>query len=190
MKIYTGTGDRGNTGLLSGERISKSHARIEAYGDLDELNSVLGALASNLPPEQEKIRLEIHRIQSDLFHAGARLATASKPPEGVPVHGIGPEKIRCIESAIDDMEEILGPLRVFVLPGGHPAAAWAHIARTVCRRAERRVVHLARIEDRPEDGQSGIPGVRVYLNRLSDYLFVLARLLNRIFGVADIPWRK
>jgi cob(I)alamin adenosyltransferase len=190
MKVYTGTGDKGKTGLFSGERVSKSHARIEAYGDIDELNSILGALASSLPSDRDEIRIEIHLIQSDLFHAGARLATASRPPEGAPIQGVGPERIRFLESAIDRMDALLPPLHQFVLPGGHPAASWSHLARTVCRRAERRVVHLTLLEAPPNGESEGISGVLIYLNRLSDYLFVLARLLNHMSGVPDVPWTK
>lgn len=188
MKIYTGTGDRGKTSLFSGERVSKADRRVEAYGAVDELNSVLGALAAALEPHQSGLVSEVRRIQTDLFRVGARLATAGDGTPGPPLPEVGEELASWLERAMDRMQEELPPLKGFILPGGHPSAAWAHVARTVCRRAERLVVGL-------KDGQA--PGTDseafrmliVYLNRLSDYLFLLARLCNRLHGQDDIPWK-
>lgn len=190
MKIYTATGDRGTTSLFSGERISKSHIQVEAYGDVDELNSVLGAFLATLTGKQKECMDNIQRIQSDLFHMGALLATA---PDSSSVDSLTPfskETIAFLEGAIDRMEEKLPPLKGFILPGGHIGAAWAHIARTVCRRAERHVVglvvgHLG--DDAPrEHFQTAL----IYLNRLSDYLFVLARYCNHTMDVPERIWQK
>lgn len=185
MKIYTRTGDRGETGLFGGQRVRKDHARVEAYGDVDELNSVLGVVAGRLGAEgQAEMVRGIQRIQADLFVIGANLATP-RPEDGgrenahVPVLPDG--RVADLERWIDAAEEELEPLRTFVLPGGGEAAAHLHLARTVCRRAERRCVslaHEAHIEE----------AMIVYLNRLSDLLFTLARLANRRAGVADVPW--
>jgi cob(I)alamin adenosyltransferase len=186
MKIYTGSGDRGRTSLFSGERVRKDHRRIEAYGDLDELNSVLGALCAAVPG-LPTAQAELSEIQSDLFHLGAWLATTPEAPATATLAPIDPQRSSRLESAIDRMEAELPPLSGFILPGGHPSAAWAHVARTVCRRAERRVVGLAAEGGPPESSEQVQRGI-VYLNRLSDYLFVLARHLNRTQGVDDVRW--
>jgi cob(I)alamin adenosyltransferase len=184
MKIYTGVGDRGKTSLFSGERVPKSHLRIEAYGDVDELNSILGALVASLPPACKELAQPLQAIQSDLFHVGAWLATTPDSPAIANLQAIGQEQIQALESAIDRLEERLPPLTHFILPGGHPAATWAHLARTVCRRAERHVVRLAHESDR-----ANLEGVIVYLNRLSDYLFVLARYCNHRLDVPETTWQ-
>jgi cob(I)alamin adenosyltransferase len=188
MKIYTGSGDRGKTSLFSGERVGKDNDRIEAYGDLDELNAVLGALAASLPDAPPDRRAELQAIQSDLFCIGAWLATTPGAPAAESLPPIDPGRSVWLEGAIDRMEEDLAPLAAFILPGGHPSAAWAHVARTVCRRVERRVVRLAGV---PPPGEAAAPLGRamVYLNRLSDYLFVFARHCNRRHGIADTPWK-
>lgn len=186
MKIYTGSGDRGKTSLFSGERVPKDHRRIEAYGDLDELNSVLGALTA-ASAEQPAVQAELAAVQSDLFHLGAWLATTPGSPAAAALEPIDPQRSARLEAAIDRMEEGLSPLKGFILPGGHLSAAWAHVARTVCRRAERRVVGLADGDGTPA-GQEQLRRAIVYLNRLSDYLFVLARHLNRLQGVDDVRW--
>ncbi len=188
MKIYTGSGDRGKTSLFSGERVGKDNDRIEAYGDLDELNAVLGALAASLPEAPPDRRAELQAIQSDLFCIGAWLATTPGAPAAESLPPIDPGRSVWLEGAIDRMEEDLSPLKAFILPGGHPSAAWAHVARTVCRRVERRVVRLA---GDPPPGEAAAPLGRamVYLNRLSDYLFVFARHCNRRHGIADTPWK-
>jgi len=179
MKIYTKTGDAGDTGLFGGARVSKACPRVEAYGEIDELNSVLGlALAE---PFDDSVTALLTDVQSRLFDLGAELATApdSKVALGIPL--IGDEQVGALESAIDRAESELEPLKTFVLPGGSRAAAHLHLARTVCRRAERRLVALASEETvRPE-------AIR-YVNRLSDALFVLARLANHRAGIADVPW--
>jgi cob(I)alamin adenosyltransferase len=188
MKIYTGSGDRGKTSLFSGERVLKDHERIEAYGTLDELNAVLGALSAALPAGLADAAAEIERIQATLFIIGAWLATAPGAPAAASLAGLDPGVIGQVESAIDRMDAGLPPLKEFILPGGDGAAAWAHIARTVCRRAERRVVGLsAAHSDDPAADQ--IARALVFLNRLSDYLFVLARHINRLQGRSDIRWK-
>jgi cob(I)alamin adenosyltransferase len=188
MKIYTGSGDRGKTSLFSGERVSKDNDRIEAYGDLDELNAVLGALCAGLPETPPDRRAELQAIQSDLFRIGAWLATTPGAPEAQSLPPLDPARSVWLEGAIDRMEEDLPPLMAFILPGGHPSAAWAHVARTVCRRVERRVVRLA--GGLPsEEAEAPLGRAMIYLNRLSDYLFVFARHCNRRQGIADTPWK-
>lgn len=187
MKIYTGTGDQGRTSLFSGERVGKHHGRVEAYGDLDELNAAIGALMAALPAAGEPLHAELLRIQSDLFHLGAWLATSPDSPASRQLKHLPAERIQSLESAIDQMETALAPLSAFILPGGHPAAAWAHVARTVCRRAERHTVALtASLPEQTQEPQE----LLIYLNRLSDYLFVLARTINRLTGVADTLWQS
>ena len=189
MKIYTGGGDRGKTSLFSGERVSKDQKRIEAYGDVDELNAVLGALEASMPREQSQLHEEIQGIQSDLFHVGAWLATTPDSPSLEVLRKIGPSRTQLLEKAIDRMEQRLPALKEFILPGGHVAASWAHIARTVCRRVERRVVALSR--DSAEcKSPDALVGVMTFLNRLSDYLFVVARYCNHVMGVPEIMWKK
>jgi cob(I)alamin adenosyltransferase len=185
MKIYTKTGDRGETGLFGGQRVRKDHARVEAYGDVDELNSLLGVAAGRLAAgEQEEMVLGVQRIQADLFVIGAHLATP-RPEDGgrenAHVPPLPEGRVEEMERWIDAAEEELEPLRNFVLPGGGEAGAYLHLARTVCRRAERRCVSLAHVAHIEEE-------VIVYLNRLSDLLFTLARLANHRAGVADVPW--
>jgi len=186
MKIYTGTGDQGKTSLFSGERISKGNERIDAYGDVDELNSTLGALAAAVPEDHRAIRNEIERIQSTLFQVGAWLATSPESSSSELLTQIQEQEWKALEAAIDRMEKKLPPLRGFILPGGHMAAAWAHVARTVCRRAERKIVVLADAMTETDPLQP----VLIYINRLSDYLFVLARYCNFLMGVVDVPWKS
>ena len=189
MKIYTGSGDRGMTSLFSGERVKKSYERVEAYGDVDELNSVLGALAAALSDDSSGIGDEIRRIQSDLFHVGAWLATTPDSPSLSVIEKISAKNIQYLESAIDRMQEQLPTLQGFILPGGHSSAALAHVARTVCRRTERHAAAL-RMEYSTSEVSNQFITVLSYLNRLSDYLFVLARYLNQMLGVKDILWRS
>jgi cob(I)alamin adenosyltransferase len=181
MKIYTRTGDQGTTGLFGGDRIAKCHPRLAAYGTLDELNSVLGVLALNLAPElaaHEALRL----IQRDLFALGAVLASPPSRLEVLEKRITQPTwPIAAMEADIDRLTALTGPMTHFVLPGGCPGAAHGHLARTVCRRAEREVVALAGAEPVP-------PEVIVYLNRLSDWLFALARAANAQAGVEDVKW--
>jgi cob(I)alamin adenosyltransferase len=189
MKIYTGSGDRGKTSLFSGERVPKDNERIEAYGDLDELNSVMGALIAALPRQTEDLRQELEKIQSDLFHIGAWLATTPGAPAAAALQPLDPDGAAALERFIDRIDATLPPLTGFILPGGHPGASWAHIARTVCRRTERRVVRLSAGIAHAESAAQLSRAV-VYLNRLSDYFFVLARHINRLQGIEDTSWKR
>jgi cob(I)alamin adenosyltransferase len=181
MRIYTKTGDKGDTGLFGGGRVAKDDPRVEAYGEVDELNAVLGMARSiETMPRIDEVLLPVQR---DLFAIGALLATPDhdKMQAQLTKARIDDERIAQLEHAIDDGEAELEPLRSFILPGGTPKSAALHVARTVCRRAERRVVHLARELPLP-------PLVVVYLNRLSDLLFVLARVANRRAGAGEVTW--
>lgn len=178
MKIYTKTGDRGTTGLFGGARVSKAAMRVEAYGCVDELNSVLGLARAESPPADLDALLSI--IQSELFDLGAELASVPGKDSAL-IPRLGEEAIGELERAIDAFENELAPLKTFILPGGARAAAALHFARTVCRRAERRVVAL-------HDQEPIRDEVIRYLNRLSDFLFVAARLVNHRMSVADVPW--
>ena len=192
MKIYTGTGDRGRTGLLSGERVSKSHPRVRAYGSLDELNSTLGVLISMLPESAGTVAESLQRIQSDLFYAGAWLARTPGADSGRHLIPLDEGRAGTLEKAIDAMEQELYPLNGFILPGGHPSGAFAHLARTVCRRVERRLAALQEEGDRSLDAptDAALKHIIIYFNRLSDYLFVLARHLNQLAGAPEISWRQ
>jgi cob(I)alamin adenosyltransferase len=184
MKIYTGGGDRGETSLFSGERAPKDAPRIEAYGTLDELNSVIGALAAALPPPVRDLEPVLLRIQGDLFRIGSLLATTPGSPAREKLAALPEERIRELERTIDGLQKELPELESFILPGGSPAAAWAHLARTVCRRAERRAVTLLRSEAAGE-GEQELRRSLVYMNRLSDLLFVVARVCNHRLGQGD-----
>ncbi len=180
-RIYTRTGDAGETGLFGGGRVSKSHPRVEAYGGVDELNASLGWALTQL--RDDWIRARLRQIQTVLFTVGAHLATPAER-EGRPRPELPelPESLPAdMETWIDEAEGELSSLRSFILPGGAPGAAALHVARTVCRRAERGVVELSQSE--PVE-----PLVVVLLNRLSDFLFVAARRENRISGREDVPW--
>jgi cob(I)alamin adenosyltransferase len=177
MKIYTKTGDDGTTGLFGGGRVPKTSPRIEAYGTVDELNSVVGIVRSVSTEFNELLE----RIQQNLFVLGGDLATPIETRSNYPVPRIKEEDVRMLERAIDEHEAELPELKRFILPGGTPASAHLHLARTVCRRAERCVVALAHAE---EIG----PFDTIFLNRLSDLLFVLARHANRIAAVNDVEW--
>lgn len=181
MKIYTKTGDDGETGLLAGQRVAKDHPRIEACGTVDELNAMLGlARAAGLPQEIEAV---IQRVQNELFNLGSQLA--ADDPTVLPIPLIADQHVTALERDIDGFEPLLTPLYVFILPAGSLAAASLHVARTVCRRAERRVVTLAAT---PGEAVSEI-AIR-YLNRLSDFLFVAARLANARSGAGDVAWSR
>jgi cob(I)alamin adenosyltransferase len=181
MKIYTRTGDTGETGLFGGGRVPKDHPRVAAYGDVDELNSTLGVVRATAGKEFFDPLLE--SIQQDLFSIGGHLATPDpeRVRKALEKASLSPSRIGEFEQIMDVAEQELPPLRAFVLPAGTPIAASLHLARTVCRRAERSVVHLAHAEAVPEL-------FVVYLNRLSDLLFTLARLANRRDGVSDVTW--
>lgn len=185
MKIYTKTGDRGDTGLFGGGRVPKDHVRVEAYGEVDELNSTLGLVILHLQAAGEAEMADgLRRVQADLFTIGANLATPAPEDGGREnpyIPDLDPARIAELEAWIDAADAELEPLKSFVLPGGSPAAAVLHLARTVCRRAERRVVTLAQQATVHE-------AVVIYLNRLSDLLFTLARLANKRAGVEDVPW--
>ena len=181
MPIYTRTGDQGTTGLLGGGRVPKDHPRVSAYGDVDELNAAIGVARAAAPADLADPLLET--IQRDLFAIGGHLATPDpdKVKKALARATLSEERIAEFERAIDAADAELAPLRAFVLPGGVPKAAALHLARTICRRAERSVVRLARESEVP-------PLFTVYLNRLSDLLFTLARLANHRAGVADVTW--
>ena len=179
MKIYTKSGDEGDTSLFGGARVRKDEARVAAYGGLDELNAVLGLARSQLDaahPLQE----EIESVQSVLFGIGGEIATVTESARGKLRGLVGAGDTEALERSIDAMEERLEPLKTFILPGGSPAGAVLHVARTVCRRAERRVVALGEGAARPE--------VLRYVNRLSDWLFVAARSVNQGAEVPETPW--
>ena len=181
MKIYTKTGDKGDTGLFGGGRVAKNHPRVEAYGDVDELNAALGvARAVEALPRIDEVLVPVQR---DLFAIGALLATPDydKMRQHLEKARVDEARIADLERAIDDGDAELEPLRAFVLPGGSPKSAALHVARTVCRRAERRVVEL--------QADTEIPAVVViYLNRLSDLLFTLARVANKRAGAGEVTW--
>jgi cob(I)alamin adenosyltransferase len=181
MKIYTKTGDGGETALFGGSRVSKHDIRVMAYGDVDELNSALGVVLATPGPDAERELLEA--VQRDLFAIGGRLATqeTSRVERALAKADIDEGRITQMEQAIDRADAVLPPLAAFVLPGGTPKAAALHAARTVCRRAERSVVAL-------HEAASVPPVILVYLNRLSDLLFTLARLTNQRAGVSDRTW--
>ncbi|MBL8998050.1 MAG: cob(I)yrinic acid a,c-diamide adenosyltransferase [Gemmatimonadales bacterium] len=181
MKIYTKTGDDGDTGLFGGGRVPKDHARVAAYGDVDELNAVLGMARSvDVMPRIDEV---LAPIQRDLFALGALLATPDheKMKEQLAKARISDARIGQLEQAIDDGEAELEPLKAFIMPGGTPKAAALHVARTVCRRAERAIIRLQREAEIPQI-------VVIYLNRLSDLLFVLARVANRRAGAGEVTW--
>jgi cob(I)alamin adenosyltransferase len=181
MKIYTKTGDKGQTGLFGGGRVSKDDPRVEAYGDVDELNAVLGlARAVEMMPRIDEVLVPIQR---DLFSIGALLSTPDleKMHDHLAKAQVDDGRIAELEQAIDACDRELEPLRAFIVPGGSPKAAALHVARTVCRRAERRVIHLQHNVEIPQI-------VVVYLNRLSDLLFTLARVANTRAGAGEVTW--
>jgi cob(I)alamin adenosyltransferase len=181
MKIYTKTGDAGDTGLFGGGRVQKDDPRVEAYGDVDELNAVLGlARAMDPLPRVDEVLVPIQR---DLFSIGALLATPDldKMHNHLAKANIDDRRIKALEHAIDQCDEELEPLKAFIIPGGSQKGAVLHVARTVCRRAERRVVRLQREVEIPSL-------VVIYLNRLSDLLFTLARVANIRTGAGEVTW--
>src|SRR5690349_10536490 len=182
MKIYTKTGDTGETALFGGGRVPKDHLRVAAYGDVDELNSAIGVARTtgNGPGVYDAL---LETVQRDLFALGGHLATPdpARVAKALAKAELSPARIEEFERAMDDAERELPPLRAFVLPAGAPKAAALHLARTICRRAERNVVSLAQEEPVPEL-------FLVYLNRLSDLLFTLARLANHREGRGDVTW--
>ena len=185
MKIYTRTGDAGSTGLFGGPRVAKDDSRIEAYGTVDELNAALGCVrsvgASSGMDGQLDRQLEL--VQRELFSIGAELATPDPDAHGLRV--IGTKHVQRLESWIDEHETGLAPLKQFILPGGTHSASILHLARAICRRAERRVVTLG-----DQEGVRVSDAVIVYLNRLSDYLFVLSREVNAQARIPDVTWER
>lgn len=180
--IYTCTGDNGTTSLVGGQRVKKNSVRIESYGSIDELNSQLGLLAAQ-PDVDSEWRTELNFVQNKLFNIGAYLATDNPNGDTTSARGLSTIDITRLEQAIDKIDSSLPPLRNFVLPGGCQSAAIAHVCRTSCRQAERRIIDLA--ETTYVD-----PEVMKFINRLSDFLFVFARLCNINNNIAEIFWNK
>lgn len=179
MKIYTKTGDEGFTSLYGGKRVTKNHARIEAYGTIDELNSFMGLLRDQ--PIATNFKEVLLEVQHKLFIIGAIMATPNDKSKKLNYQTLKPEATLYLESKIDSLEEQLQPLTHFILPGGHPVVSYCHVARSVCRRAERLAYELNHFE--PLEAE-----VLKYLNRLSDYLFVLARKLTQNLGIEETKW--
>lgn len=182
MKIYTRTGDQGHTGLWGGKRISKDTVRIQTYGTVDECNAVIGLACALLSDSPADMRLQelLSQVQNELFVVGSDLASELSLESPTRVKQ---ESVALLETWIDSLETELPALTQFILPGGHPVAAHLHLARTVCRRAERLVVRLQHQEEINE-------AVMFYLNRLSDFLFVAARYANHVNAIPDVPWQK
>lgn len=183
-KIYTRTGDKGTTRLVDGSCVEKFNPRVEAYGTVDELNSYIGVVRSSLTKGSSFYSLDhvLEKIQNELFNIGSLLAT-EKDEVFKMLPAISEEQIRFLEKQIDELTAMLPELRNFILPAGHPVAAHLHVARTCCRRSERRSAEIAVKDER-------YSLTLQYLNRLSDYLFVAARWTNHITGVADVAWKK
>ena len=181
MKIYTKAGDQGKTSLIGGTRVPKSHIRIETYGTVDELNSFIGLL--NDLVVDAKINADLKEIQDRLFTVGSSLACDPEKDSALKIPDLKEEDIVGLELAMDSMNEVLVPMKSFIIPGGHQAISTAHIARCVCRRAERWCVNM-----QEEDLFVEVLVIK-YLNRLSDYLFTLARYIGHLNGVADLPWK-
>lgn len=181
MKIYTKTGDKGTTSLVGGTRVSKTHIRLEAYGTVDELNSHLGLLITYLPHQQDQRFLQ--HVQDTLFAVGSHLATDQEKTKLKAASVITPEQVEAMEREIDRLDAQLPPLTAFVLPGGSRGAAVCHICRTVCRRAERRILALS------EQAEISLQ-LLAYVNRLSDYLFVLSRKMNLDEKKEEIFWNN
>lgn len=180
--LYTRTGDKGTTSLVGGQRVAKNSVRLEAYGTIDELSSHLGAVASDSDCPDE-LRGQLMTVQNELFNIGSYLATAVEPGQTPKCGSITDKKLQELEGWIDALDEQTPKIQAFILPGGSKISADAHIARTVCRRAERRIIDLS-------DAEYVDPRVVTYINRLSDYLFIAARYLNFIKGVEDVVWKK
>ncbi len=181
MKIYTKTGDRGETSLFNGTRVPKSDTRVEAYGNVDELNAYIGLITTfDIPNDTREVLEEINRV---LFEIGTDLATPIDNSKKIKrVKRLDDERINFLEEKIDHYSAKLPELRNFILPGGSSESAWLHIARTVCRRAERRVVELSQKEETNAN-------IVVFLNRLSDFLFVMARYINFVKHIEDVIWK-
>ena len=181
IKIYTKTGDDGTTGIVGGSRLKKYDLRLESYGTVDELNSWIGLIRSF--DLSENIKNYLTEIQNKLFNIGSRLASDEKGDAFTSNLSITEENIRFLENAIDELEKDLPELTKFILPGGDAQVAQCHIARTVCRRAERRIIEFA-------EREKVQPEIIIYLNRLSDFLFVFARKLSQNKGIEETPWEQ
>lgn len=181
FKIYTKTGDKGTTSLIGGTKVSKDHERIESYGTVDELNSYIGLIRDLLSDSATTSLLQA--IQDRLFTIGSSLACDPGKEPAMSIPDLLESDVQVLEAEIDRMNEVLPPMRNFILPGGHPTVSHIHIARCVCRRAERACVHLQSMGDAVE------PLVIIYLNRLSDFLFVLSRYAAHQLGAPEIPWK-
>ena len=178
MKTYTKGGDKGTTALFGGTRLPKHHIRIESYGSVDELNSFIGLVRDHV--KEDQLRATLKSIQETLFTVGSHLA-ADPSKENLWLPAIKDTEVELLEQGIDAMDEVLEPLKNFILPGGHPVVSHCHVVRCVCRRAERNVVALSELETVP-------PILIQYLNRLSDYFFVLSRFLGKELGAEEVVW--
>lgn len=181
-QLYTRTGDLGTTSLVGGERIAKNSARLEAYGTIDELSSHLGIIAAD-PDCDNEVKGQIQSLQNELFNIGAYLATAVAGGKQPRCESLDDTRMHELESWIDALDEQTPKIRAFVLPGGLKLSAEIHVARTVCRRAERRIIDLTQSEYVD-------PRVTAYINRMSDYLFIAARYMNFIKGIEEVVWKK
>lgn len=180
-KIYTKTGDQGKTSLIGGTKVPKSHLRIESYGTVDELNSFIGLVSDNITDEHSKTILK--EIQDRLFTIGSSLACDPDKDTKMEIPDLKEEDVTLLEKEMDNMNEVLPAMKHFILPGGHVAISTTHVTRCVCRRAERACVNMQQ-QDMFVD-----PLVVKYLNRLSDYLFVLARYIGHLLNVPDVVWK-
>ncbi len=185
MKIYTRTGDKGKTSLFTGQRVSKDNPFVASLGTVDECNCAIGAALSQLPLEAKyaPYREQLEIIQHALFDLGAALATPLTTAEKSKLQKtrFDKEEVELLEKWMDQIEEQLEPLKTFILPGGHPAGAMLHLARSICRRAERLIIPIYQNEEVPE-------AILIYLNRLSDYLFMVSRMVNHLTGVPETLW--
>ncbi|MES2850897.1 MAG: cob(I)yrinic acid a,c-diamide adenosyltransferase [Bacteroidota bacterium] len=181
LKIYTKTGDAGKTSLIGGTKVSKSHLRIETYGTVDELNSYIGLVGDMVSDEKSKLVLK--EIQDRLFTIGSSLACDPHKEPLMKIPDLKESDVELLEKEIDKMNETLPAMKSFILPGGHPAVSTTHVARCICRRAERLCVNMQEHELFVD------PLIIKYINRLSDYLFVLARYVGHLLGIEDVPWK-
>lgn len=181
IKIYTKTGDKGSTSLIGGTKVSKSHIRIESYGTVDELNSWIGVVGDHV--QDTSVKEALKEIQDRLFTIGSSLACDPDKEPKLKIPDLHDTDVTWLEKEIDRMSEALPPMRAFILPGGAPAVSFAHVARCVCRRAERICVAM-QVEDMEVE-----PLVLIYLNRLSDYLFMLSRYVGHLAGAGEVQWK-
>lgn len=181
LKIYTKTGDAGKTSLIGGTKVSKSHLRIETYGTVDELNSYIGLVGDMVSDEKSKVVLK--EIQDRLFTVGSSLACDPHKEPLMKIPDLKESDVELLEKEIDKMNETLPTMKSFILPGGHPAVSTTHVARCICRRAERLCVNM-------QEHELFVDSLIIkYINRLSDYLFVLARYVGHLLGIEDVPWK-